>query len=71
MVTVPAVLPVTMPEDEPTEATAALLLVQVPPPVASVNAVLLPMHTLVVPVITEGPEFTFTVVVALQPEGSV
>jgi hypothetical protein len=59
---VPAATPVTTPE-VPTVATAVLLLLHVPPGVASVNEVVEPAQTDVVPVIapTEPPTVTTTV----------
>jgi hypothetical protein len=51
MVAVPAPVPVTTPV-APTVAIAALLLVQVPPLVASVNVVLLPTQMLAVDGVT-------------------
>ena len=44
MVTVPAATPVTLPVAE-TVAVPNALLLQVPPPVASVKAILLPLQT--------------------------
>jgi len=55
-----------MPVSEPTEAVVILLLLQVPAPLASLSAVVLPVHTVVVPVIADGNGTTFTVVVALH-----
>ena len=63
---VPAVIPATIPVREPTVAVAVVLLVQVPAPLASLSAVVLPVHTVVVPVIGDGTGTTFTVVVALH-----
>ena len=51
IVVVPFVLPVSIPVDEPMVATVVLLLLQVTPAVASVNAIVLPTHTAVGPVI--------------------
>jgi len=62
----PAVLLETNPEDEPIVATVVLLLVHVPPPVASDKVVVDPAHSDVVPVIGESG-LTVTNVVALQP----
>ena len=70
MVAVPRLLPETIPVLRPTVAIVVLLLVHVPPP-ASVNADVAPRHTLILPVIAPGDETTFTVVVAIQPFGSV
>ena len=47
-------------------ATAVLLLLHVPPGVASVSGVVDPTHTLAVPVMAGGPEVTFTVTVDIQ-----
>ena len=61
---VPAATPVTTP-DVPTVATNVLPLCHVPPDVASVNAVVDPIHTLSVPPIPPTPEgFTVTIIVA-------
>ena len=67
MVAVPALMPVTTPVAGLTEATALLLLLQLPPAVASLNVVVAPLHTVVVPVIaaTAVPVVTVTVVVAV------
>ena len=48
-------------------ATVALLLLQVPPTVASVSVMVEPLHTTVGPAIATGDGFTATTVVALQP----
>lgn len=50
-----------------TIATVVLLLLHVPPGVASVMAILAPAHTAVGPVIGAGGGFTVTVVVITQP----
>lgn len=71
MVTVPAVMPDTEPDDEPMVAMEVLLLVQVPPPAASVSRVPPDTQTRKVPPIGAGPEFTVMVFVAVQPDGSV
>ena len=65
MVAVPAALPRTTPV-ELTEAIALLLLLQVPPDVASANVVVAPTQTVVVPVIgdTVAPVLTVTIAVA-------
>ena len=60
IVDVPAVDPVTVPS-VPTVATMMLLLVQTPPVVASVSAVVVPWQITFVPVITAGCKFTVTV----------
>ena len=56
--------------DEPIVTTPVLLLLHVPPPVASVRLVVSPEHTEWEPVISENG-FTLTNVVAIQPVGSV
>ena len=67
MVTIPEVTPVTVPEVEPMVATPVLLLVQLPPEVASVNVVVKPTHTFVVPPIAAGFGLTVKLVTAIQP----
>ena len=52
-------------------ALAALLLLQVPPMIASVNVVVDPAHNICEPLIVVGTAFIVTVVVAMQPVGSV
>ena len=64
---VPAVTPYTEPVVEPTVPTAVLLLLHVPPAVPSVNVVVKPTHTVIVPVITPGNGFTVTTAVMIQP----
>ena len=74
MLTMPGVIPVTMPEDEPTVAMAGLLLTQVPPAVASVSVVVAPWHWWVMPVIadTVGNECTVSAcVVKAVPQALV
>ena len=53
MVLVPGEIPMTIPDDEPTVATALLLLLQCPPEVVSDNVLEEPTQTLAVPLI--GP----------------
>ena len=65
---VPKVMPLTIPV-EPTVAADVLLLLHVPPDVASVNAKVNPWQTTGDPVITENG-LTVTAVVAIQPVGS-
>jgi hypothetical protein len=67
MIAVPAVTPVTTPVNEPTVATAVLLLLQLPPGEDEVRVVVSPTHTLAAPLIVPGPAFTVTTVVAKQP----
>jgi hypothetical protein len=62
-------MPVTIPVADPTVATAVLLLLHVPPPLAgSVSVEIRPTQTLVFPVIVVGGALTVTMVVALHPE---
>ena len=60
MIVVPAPTPVTIPLAAPIVATAGVLLVQVPPPDASDNVIVLPLQTLVEPNIALGPATTVT-----------
>ena len=64
MVVVPAVIPVTTPEREPTVPTERLPLLQVPPAVALVSVILLPAHTVAVPAIGDNGLFRITDTVA-------
>lgn len=64
---VPALLPVTTPELEPTVATPVLPLVHVPPDGVELNVVVEPVHTVAVPVIEVGAVFTVTVAKAKHP----
>ena len=64
----PAAMPVTTPEDEPTVAVEVLLLLQEPPETDSIKVVVRPAHTVVVPVIAAGTAFTVIAVVRVQPE---
>ena len=66
MIVVPAAIPATIPVSEPIVAVAVVLLLHVPAPLASLSAEVLPVHTVVVPVIGAGTGTTFTVVVALH-----
>ena len=66
----PSVVAVTHPV-ELMVPTAVLLLLQVPPFVASVRQLVLLMHMLVLPVIATGLGLTVMVVSATQPNGEV
>jgi hypothetical protein len=72
IVAVPAATPVTTPP-VPMLATDVLLLLHTPDGVGSVRVVVPPTHTLDAPLIpaTTGSAFTVTVVVVVQPVGSV
>lgn len=50
-----------------TEPIAVLLLLHTPPAGALFNVVVLPSHTLVVPVMTDGSGLTVTIMKFLQP----
>lgn len=67
MVAVPRDTPHTLPVVMPTVATAGLLLVHKPPPVALVQGVQAPTHTLGEPVMALGNGLTVTVAVLKQP----
>ncbi len=69
IVAVPAELPVTTPV-EPTDATPALLLLQVPPDVADDNVVVLPLQIAIVPERDAGIGFTVISYVEIQPDKS-
>ena len=71
MVVVPAVTPVATPVDDPMIAMVVLPLIHIPPPAASVSAVVAPGHTCNVPPIADGPKFTVIVIITLQPDGIV
>ena len=60
---VPPDMPVITPVVEPTVAMPVLLLVHVPPPVASLSNVVRLTHTTSIPCIADGSGFTVTVVV--------
>ena len=68
---VPLPTPATIPEIEPILATAVLVLVHIPPPIASLRSISPPTQTLKVPVMVDGIGFTMKRVVVLQPPVSV
>jgi len=70
MVGTPIALPVTTPP-ELTGARLGLLLLQLPPPVASDKVTVEPRHTKLGPVIAAGEGFTVMPVVVIQPVGNV
>ena len=70
IVAVPTAVPVTLPVDELT-VTIGLALLQVPPPVASLNVVEVPTQILVTPVIVAGNGLIVTGVLIEQPVGKV
>jgi hypothetical protein len=72
MVAVPPVpIPLTDPIPGSTVATVVLLLLHVPPVVASFNGVEDPEQTLVAPVIDNGKGLTVTVAVIEHPDMAV
>jgi len=64
---VPVETPPTVPEELPIVATAALLLIQLPPEVPSVRVKLPPVQTDDPPEIEAGKGLTVTVAVLAQP----
>lgn len=68
IVALPAATPVAIPVDEPTVATAVLLLLHVPPVVALFSVVVAPTHAESVPVIVpavDGAAFTVAIAVVI------
>lgn len=63
---VPVANPATIPVPAPTDPSAGLLLLHVPPVVPSLNVVVEPTHTFVVPVITAGLGLTVIGKMTLQ-----
>jgi hypothetical protein len=59
---------VTKPVEEPTVATAVLLLLHVPPLIELLNVVVPPLHMRAVPVIAAGDALTESVWVACVPQ---
>ena len=68
---VPAAIPVTLPERDPTVPSAVLLLLHVPPGVPSLNVVERPVQTAVTPDIGAGVGLTVTGAITKQPVGTV
>jgi hypothetical protein len=64
-------MPITMPVLVPTEAVVGRLLLHTPPDVGSLSVVVVPGHTVRVPLTTDGSGFTVTVEARVQPVGSV
>ena len=60
IVAVPKLTPVTIPEAEPTVATAGLKELHMPPVTASDNVEVLEKHTIAEPVIANGEVLTVT-----------
>ena len=68
MVAVPAEIPVTTPDDEPTVTTAALLLLQVTPEVAVVSVSVEPAQIVPAPEMAAGGEFNTNWMPAVDEE---
>jgi hypothetical protein len=71
MIEPPSEEPVTRPLEELTVATVGTLLDHVPPPVASDKRLVLPRQIVNVPEIAGTAGYTVSVVVVIQPVGSV
>ena len=69
IVVVPAVIPVSKPEDEPIVA-APVVLAHVPPIAGSPRVVVEPIHILSGPTIARGETLTVTTIVEIQVVGS-
>src|SRR4051794_29624715 len=67
MFTVPALTPVTTPVLRFTDATAALLLLHVPPAGLPLNGLTAPAHTFVLPLTVPGVAFIVAITVRAQP----
>ena len=65
---IPVVPPVTMPVADPTVATDGLLLLQVPPGLASLNVIVVAEHNMPPPIIADGGGFTVIVVVTIPEQ---
>jgi hypothetical protein len=68
MIPVPVEIPLTTPLPVPT-LTVVLTVNHVPPPVASLNVIVPPLHTSPGPLIATGIELTVITFVARQPVG--
>ena len=67
----PALTAVALPVDGSIVATVVVLLLHAPPVVISLNVVTSPAHISAGPMINDGKEITFRVVVAEQPVPTV
>ena len=67
IIAMPGVTPVTTPVLKPTVAMAGVLLLQVPPGIASLTVIAVPMHKTEGPTIGAGSGLTLTTVVVEQP----
>ena len=69
-IAIPLDTPVTIPLPGPEETTVAIagaLLLHIPPDTVLLSTVVAPVHTFVLPVITDGNAFTVIVVEVLHP----
>lgn len=66
MLTIPPLIPLTIPEAEPTVATRGLLLVHAPPEVELVSVIDEPAQTVDGPEIAAGEAFTVMLLVAMH-----
>ena len=71
METVPPDNPPTVPDTEPTVATAVLLLVHIPPPVVSLSVLVAVVHRLGAPKMADGVARTVMGMVVLHPAPNV
>ena len=71
IVSAPGVTPVIVPAPGKTVAIPVLLLLHVPPVVASIKIVVAPVQAVVAPVITAGNELTVTIDVVWHPVGNL
>jgi hypothetical protein len=69
MLAVPAVTPLAIPPVV-TVAIVVGMLLHAPPLVASLSAVVVPLHIFRVPVMAAAPALTVTTAVTVQPDGS-
>jgi hypothetical protein len=67
MIVVPTLMPLTIPDSEPTAAIPGDAELQDPPGTPSVRVVVVPAQTVETPAIGVGELVTVTVIVALQP----
>ena len=67
----PQAIPFTVPVDAPTDAMAGVLLVHVPPVVASDSVMVVPEHTFIAPVMAAGRGLMVVTAVVIQPVLSV
>jgi hypothetical protein len=68
IVVVPPKIPVTVPDTDPIVPVLVLLLLHVPPGVASLRVAVPPIHTLTLPLIATGCAFTVTILFAVAAQ---